>query len=215
MFENRSDAGRRLAKLVGPLEPETTVVLALPRGGAPVAAEICAATGAPLDLLLVRKIGAPHQPELAIGAIAEGGDPLLNEALLDQLHLSEAERDAATAKARTELHERRERYMGGKERRPLAGRNVVLVDDGVATGATLKAGIAALRQLRVARLHVAVPVGAPEVLAEIETLTDRLDCVLRPAHLGSVGEYYLDFHQVQDHEVMDLLSRFGRAQSNA
>ena len=210
-FKDRAEAGRQLAAAVvrlGLVHPLVhPLVLALPRGGVPVAAEVARALHAPLDLLIVRKIGAPGQPELAVAALAEGDRPTLvvDERTSQVTGADEAyiEREARTQRA--EIERRRKAYRRGHARLGVAGKSVVVVDDGIATGSTVRAALQALRRMRPARLVLAVPVAPADTLSELSPLVDDVVCLSQPAFFRSVGTYYADFHQVDDEEVIALL----------
>lgn len=208
-FRDRTDAGRRLAAALAHLRGEDPVVLALPRGGVPVGFEIARALGAPLDLVLVRKIGAPFQPELAVGAVANGGAPelVVNEDVAGPLGLERAWIEAQAARQLEEIERRRALYLEGRAPVPLEGRTAIVVDDGVATGATTRAALRAVRRRAPRRLVLAVPVAAPEAAAMLRAEVDELVCLEMPAPLGAIGAAYLDFRQVEDDEVRDLLAR--------
>lgn len=203
-FDDRRDAGRRLGERLVGAHLEAPVVLGLPRGGVPVAAEVAAALQAPLDVLVARKVGAPLQPELGIGAIAEGLDRVvLNPeagGLVDAAQLA-----GLVAREQAELERRVQRYRGGRPLTSLEGHDVVVVDDGLATGVTAEAALLAVRRTTPARLWLAAPVCAP---ATVERLRDRADavvCVLCPAGLGAIGAWYEDFTQTTDEEVVAAL----------
>jgi putative phosphoribosyl transferase len=211
-FRNRMDAGHRLAALVaGASVGKSALVLGLPRGGVPVAAEIARRLGLPLDVLCVRKLGVPFQPELAMGAVASGGAVVLNDDVIEQFAPTADEFDAVLAVEQAEL-ERRERHYRGVTAPPLqvAGRAIVLVDDGLATGATMEAAVRALHAQHATRVIVAVPVGASEACARIAALADELVCLARPTFFSSVGRWYEDFGQTSDEEVIDLLAEARR-----
>lgn len=205
-FANRVEAGRQLAKAVQPLGLDQPVVLALPRGGVPVAAEVARALHAPLDLLLVRKIGAPWNPEFAIAAIAEGSEPVIDDESWRLTGATPEHLARETAAARAEIARRRQVYLAGRAAVPLAGRNVVVVDDGIATGATVRAALRSLRQQRPARLVLAVPVAPPDTVAALRAEVDDLVCLSEPVPFNAVGAHYVDFHQVGDAEVVALLA---------
>lgn len=206
IFRDRREAGRLLAKaLIGRLG-ESPVVLGLARGGMPVAFEVAKALRAALDVLVVRKLGAPFQPELAMGAIAAGGVVVRNEEVLRMLPEAEEALHQACQRERAELQRRERAYRGGREPLTLEGREVVLVDDGVATGASVEAAILALRQLGAARIVLAVPVGAPESMHRLRTLADATVCLSEPARFAAVGQAYERFGQTGDEEVQALLA---------
>ena len=204
-FQDRHDAGRRLAALLEHLRGERPLVVGIPRGGVPVAAEVASALGAPLDVAVVRKIGAPQNPEFAIGALAEGGVHVLSEQIVRSLGLSDAELETLMARVDRELGERVRRYRGAREPAELTGRTVILVDDGLATGSTALAAVRSLRKRGAARVILAVPVGAPESLAVLRAEADEVVCVEAPADLWAVGYWYEDFRPTSDEEVAALL----------
>ncbi|MDR3472073.1 MAG: phosphoribosyltransferase family protein [Devosia sp.] len=208
MFENRIDAGRRLAERLGPLDPKTTVVLALPRGGVPVAAEIARATGAPLDLVLVRKVGLPTQPELAIAAIAEGAASslLLNADLCSAFGLKRADVERLAKPEREELERRRVVYLGKRPHIDLASKTAVLVDDGLATGASMRVAIRAVRERNPAHIIVAVPVAPRDVAAQLREEVDEVICLETPTPFIAIGEHYRAFPQLEDAEVIAALA---------
>ncbi len=206
-FRDRREAGAALAALLLRSAPERALVLALPRGGVPVGYEVARALGAPLDVLIVRKIGAPGNPELGIGAVAEGGVRVLDPAMVRALLVSAEELETAILRANTELDERRRRYRDGDGPPEVAGRTVIVVDDGLATGGTATAAVHALRERGAAHIIVAVPVAAPESAARLRALADEVVCVQEPEQLGGVGAWYRDFSQTTDAEVAELLDR--------
>jgi predicted phosphoribosyltransferase len=204
---DRQDAGRALAaKLDAYRGRPDVLVLGLPRGGVPVAAEVARALGVPLDVLLVRKLGVPSQPELAMGAIAEGGAEVLNRDLIQQLGLPPAVIEAVAARERSELERRLRVYRSGRPAASLAGRVVLLVDDGLATGATMEAAITAVRRQKATEVVVAVPVGARDTCERLRPLADAVIAVEAPLDLGAVGRWYDDFSQTSDDEVTTLLA---------
>jgi putative phosphoribosyl transferase len=211
-FQDRRDAGRALAAALQKYaERDDVVVLALPRGGVPVAYEVASALGAPLDLFLVRKLGTPGHRELAMGAIASGGVRVLNDDVVRWYGISN---DAIEAVAREEERElvRRERaYREGREPVPIERRVAILVDDGLATGSTMRAAVKAVRQLRPSVVVVAVPVGARETCDELSAIADEVVCLRCPEPFAAVGQWYLDFDQTTDEEVRRLLSEHADA----
>ena len=218
-FADRHEAGRKLAEKLLSFQDRDPVVLALPRGGVPVGYEIARALSAPLDLVLVRKLGAPGQPELAIGAIALGIKPeiVTDQNLIAELGVTSAELAAIQARELQELGRRRERYCAHRPPVPLAGRTAILVDDGIATGATMRAALRATRAAAPAHLVLAVPVAPPETLTELAEEADEIVCLHRPCRFFAVGQFYRSFSQLEDQEVLDLLNRArlpptGRAQ---
>lgn len=215
-FADRAEAGRLLARRLVSMRLDHPVVLALPRGGVPVAVEIAKALQAPIDLVLVRKIGLPRQPELAAAAVVDGGDAEIvrNEEIIAGTRLSEEEIAREAAEELAEIERRRQLYLGGRPRPPLDGRVLVLVDDGIATGASIRAAIKALRRKRPARLVVAVPVAPREALAELAREVDDVVCLKVPEPFYAVGQHYRDFHQCTDREViaaLDELAAGGKA----
>jgi putative phosphoribosyl transferase len=216
-FPDRRAAGRALGPRLAALRLEAPVVLALPRGGVPVAVEIAALLHAPVDLIFVRKIGAPWQPELAVAAVVDGGGAqiVINEdiARLERIGRTDIEEGAKAALA--EIERRRGVYMSGRARLPLEGRTLVLVDDGIATGASVRAAIGSLKRQKPARLVLAVPVASPETLAELEPDVDDIVCLAAPTSFHSVGEHYADFRQVSDRGVTRLLREADAAYSAA
>lgn len=207
-FSNRAEAGRRLAegleKFAG---RDDVIVLGLPRGGVPVAFEVARALGVHLDVFIVRKLGVPGFEELAVGAIASGGVRVLNEDVVRALPNAGEIIDAVTTKETAELERREENYRDGRPAPDLRDRVIILVDDGLATGATMRAAIRALRQRGVARIVVAVPVGPPETCREVEEEADELVCAMTPESFHAVGQYYEDFSQTSDDEVRELVAR--------
>jgi predicted phosphoribosyltransferase len=209
-FRNRADAGRRLAAALAAFKNDHPVILALPRGGVPVAAEICTVLGAPLDLILVRKIGVPVQPELAMGAVANGGTPVVirNDEVIQIAGIEEAEFEAVCDRELAEIERRRQRYLGDRPRADITGRVVIVIDDGVATGATTRAALQAVRARRPSRLVLAVPVAPSEVMPALRANADQVICLEHYSMFGAIGAYYSDFRQVSDQEVIDILARF-------
>jgi len=206
-FSNRREAGRELARLLLNARPsDDALVLALPRGGVPVAFEIALALGAPLDVFVVRKLGTPGHPELAMGAIASGGVRVLNDEVVQALAIPPHLIDAVAEREQLELERRESAYRHGRPLPSLRDRTVVLVDDGLATGSTMKAAVQAVKQQKPARVIVAVPVGAPETCRALRAVADEVICARTPAHFSAVGEWYRDFAQITDDEVTALLS---------
>ena len=205
-FKDRHEAGRQLAALLEPLRSERPVVIAIPRGGVPVAAEVARALGAPLDVTVVRKIGAPQNPEFAIGALAEGGVHVLSERAVSALGLSAAQLQALIARGEEELSERILRCRGAREPTPLAGRTAILVDDGLATGRSALAAVRSLRRRGATRVILAVPVAAPDSAEALRGYADEVVCLEAPAALWAVGLWYEDFRPTTDAEVAALLA---------
>jgi putative phosphoribosyl transferase len=203
-FLDRTDAGRRLAELLAPWRSAEVVVLGLPRGGVPVAAEVAAALGAPLDVIVVRKLGVPYQPEVAMGAIGEGGVRVLDDSLVALAGVSPAEVDAVERRERATLDARVARFRSGGKRLDLTGRTAIIVDDGIATGATATAASRVARQLGAARVVVAAPVGGRDAAHQV-TDADEVVCLLQPPGFQAVGMHYRDFRQTSDDEVALLL----------
>ena len=207
-FPNRTEAGQQLAeRLIGYRGRVDAIVLGLPRGGVPVAYEVARRLGLPLDVFVVRKLGVPGYEELAMGAIASGNVVVLNADVMRAVPNSEAILEMVRAREKIELQRRENRYRQERPAPDLRGRVVILVDDGLATGATMRAAAAALRKQGVAKIVVAVPVGAPETCREIELEVDGTICVLMPEFFHGVGQFYEDFSQTTDEEVRDLLAK--------
>ena len=208
IYTNRRHAGTELAARLSHLEGRRDVViLALPRGGVPVAFEVARALGAPLDVFLVRKLGLPGRRELAMGAIASGGVRVVNPDAVAWYGVTEADLDAAAREEQRELERQERRYREGRPLPELRDRVVVLVDDGLATGSTMRAAVRAVRAHDPARVVVAVPVGAAETCRDFATLADEIVCPLMPADFSAVGEWYEDFSPTTDEEVHDLLTQ--------
>lgn len=206
VFDDRQDAGRRLAARLVEHKLKNPIVLGLPRGGVPVAAEVAAGLAAPLDIVVVRKLGVPWQPELAIGAIASGGVRVLNDTMLSGIpELNDAVIDGIAATELDELERRESLYRGDRPMLKLKGRDVVLVDDGLATGATMRAAIEAVRSQQPSRIIVAIPVGSAETVRSIRKVVDDVVCLTIPAFFYAVGQCYRNFNQTTDQEVRGLL----------
>jgi putative phosphoribosyl transferase len=210
MFADRADAGRRLGAALARYRDQSPVILALPRGGVPVGLEVARALGAPLDVIVVRKLGAPGHEELAVGAIAAGA-AYVDWPIVRQLGVSQSYLEQVTAAEERELERREQAYRQGRAALPVEGRTVILVDDGLATGATLRAAIAALRQRHPARLVVAVPVGAPESVARLREAADDVICLEQPPDFRAVSLTYRDFSATSDTEVVDCLDAARRS----
>jgi predicted phosphoribosyltransferase len=214
IFYDRTDAGRQLAAALRRYADDPTViVLALPRGGVPVAYEVARELGAPLDVFLVRKLGVPGREELAMGAIASGGVRVVNREVVRELGLTDADLDEAAAQETEELRRREAAYRDGRPAPNLRGRTVILIDDGLATGSTMRAAVAAVRRLGPAKAVVAVPVGAAETCREFRKIADGVVCLQAPEPFFAVGGWYHDFSQTTDEEVRDLLARSAGAGS--
>jgi predicted phosphoribosyltransferase len=210
LFLDRADAGRKLARALASYKDQDPVALALPRGGLPVAAEIAAALGAPLDIVLVRKIGLPEQPELAMGAVVDGDPPIVarNEDVIAAAGVSEREFEAACARELAEIERRRQRFLGHRRRAEIAGRTAIVTDDGVATGATARAALRAIRRRGPKKLVLAVPVAARDTIERLRGEVDAVVCLEAPRFFNAVGAFYADFRQVADEEVSAILARF-------
>jgi len=206
-FRDREDAGHRLAERLTGLELHRPVVLALPRGGVPVAAPVAAALGAPLDVFVARKVGAPGHPEFGIGAIAEGSDEVVSSADAARVGVSPKQMDSLAAAQREELERRVRRYRGDRELPELDDRDVVLVDDGLATGVTAEAALRSLRRLGARRLVLAIPVCAPDSAERLMSVADTVLCLECPPNFAAVGYWYENFDQTTDDEVLALLDR--------
>ena len=212
-FENRTVAGRALGARLARMNLTDPVVLALPRGGVPVALEVARALNAPLDLLLVRKIGVPWQPELAVGAVMDGGEPVLvvepavqAEAGIDRRYIEQR-----AAQELQEIERRRALYLAHRAPEPVTGRTAIVVDDGIATGTTMRAALRGLRLRRPARLVLAVPVAPPETIEALRAEVDDVVCLMQPEFFGAIGCFYMDFHQLTDDEVVALMRQALRA----
>ncbi|HLB03484.1 MAG TPA: phosphoribosyltransferase family protein [Gaiellaceae bacterium] len=208
IFQDRQDAGKRLARELLRFKASDPIVLALPRGGVPVAFEIARALEAPLDLVLVRKIGAPDQPELAVGAVVDGEktEIVVNEDVLEALALSESFVRECAAREIEEIERRRRLYLSGRDRVPVAGKTALVVDDGIATGATMRAALRAVRRRQPSRLVLAVPVAPAETVESLRSEVDEVVCLSTPSFFGAIGYFYHDFRQVDDDEVRRLLA---------
>ncbi len=206
-FEDRTDAGRRLAARLEHLRDERPVVLALPRGGVPVAAEIAKALDAQLDVIVVRKLGVPSQPELGMGAIGEGGVRVLNESVLRGAGIRSEDIEAVEGRERQELERRAGAYRQGRPMVALDGRTVVVVDDGIATGGTARAALQVARAHGAHRVVLAVPVAPPDTIARLGEDADEVVCLETPYAMMAIGAWYRDFRQTGDVEVMRLLEQ--------
>jgi putative phosphoribosyl transferase len=207
MFKNRKDAGRKLAARLLQYKDEHPVVLALPRGGVPVAYEVAMALNAPLDVVGVRKLGAPGQPELGIGAVVDGDHPqsVLNEEVLRLLDVSDDYLNREVALELQEIRRRQERYRAGRPPEPIEGRTAILIDDGIATGGSVRAALRGVRRSDPRRLILAVPVAPPDTVETLRPEVDELVCLSMPVFFRAVGQFYEDFRQTTDEEVVQLL----------
>lgn len=211
MFQDRADAGRRLAEALSSYRGQPAVVLALPRGGVPVAAEIAKALGAPLDLLLVRKIGVPFEPELAMGAVAGGEPPITvrNEDVIAMARVDDVAFDHVRDRELAEIARRRDAYLRGRPSPDVAGLVAIVVDDGVATGATTRAALRVVRARNPAKLVLAVPVAPAEALADLRAEADEIVCLQEHLTFSAIGGAYSDFRQISDDQVRALLAEYG------
>lgn len=207
-FHDRTAAGRALAREVAARSYADPLVLALPRGGVPVALEVARALQAPLDLVMVRKIGVPTQPELAAAAVVNGDHPeyVMNPRIMVAAGLSEAEVAELAQPQLAEIRRRRHRYLSGRPQRPVAGRTAIVVDDGIATGATMRASLHAVARKSPRRLILAVPLSPPQTLADLRREVDEVICLASPPDFYALGAHYDDFHQVSDDEVTRMLA---------
>jgi putative phosphoribosyl transferase len=208
LFQDRYEAGRFLAsKLTDFANRSDLVVLALPRGGVPVAIEVARALNAPLDVFIVRKLGVPGQEELAMGALASGGIRLLNRAVIHDIGIPQSVIETVTAREQAELERREREYREGRQPLDVRGRTVILVDDGLATGSSMRVAVEALKRKGPAQIVVAVPVASPVTSADFESEGNRVICAVTPEPFRAVGQWYSDFSQTSDDEVRDLLRR--------
>ena len=209
-FRDRSDAGRALAQALAKYSGEQPVVLALPRGGVPVAAEVAAALNAPLDLILVRKIGVPTQPELAMGAVADGDKPVVvrNEDVIQMAAIKDSEFKEVCDQELAEIERRRQRYLGDRARVEVAGRTAIVIDDGIATGATTRVALRVTRMRGPKKLVLATPVAPTDTMIALHGEADEVVCLEEHEFFGAIGFYYADFRQTSDQEVIDILARF-------
>lgn len=207
LFPDRQEAGRQLARLLGEHREKDAVILALPRGGVPVAREVARALEAPLDVFVVRKLGAPGHPELGVGAIAEGGAVFVDASTVRLLAISSGELSRIAERESVELERRARLYRRGRPLPPIAGRTVIVVDDGIATGVTARAAIRALREIGARKVILAVPVIAAATAREIRGEVDELVCIAAPEPFHAVSSWYAQFPQVSDAEVLSLLGQ--------
>jgi predicted phosphoribosyltransferase len=209
-FKNRSEAGRKLAARLAIYKGQHPLLLALPRGGVPVAAEVAAVLGAPIDLVLVRKIGVPSQPELAMGAIVDGDSPIIvrNEDVIRLAGVDERGFGAARDREFAEIERRRRLYLGGRNRIGVKDRVAIVIDDGIATGATTRAALRAIRMRQPAKLILAVPVGPTDTIEAMREEADEVLCLEIYEDFRAIGAFYDDFRQITDQEVIDILAHF-------
>jgi putative phosphoribosyl transferase len=209
VFEDRADAGRQLARALMKYKARDPVVLALPRGGVPVAAEVAAALEAPLDLVLVRKIGVPSQPELAMGAVTDGEAGVVrNSEIIELCGISEGQFDAVCKRELAEIERRRSRYVGDRARSDVTGKVAIIIDDGIATGATTLAAIKAVRNRQPREVVLAVPVAPLDTVRKLHDEVDAIVCLDSPREFAAIGYFYRDFRQIGDEEVIAILKRF-------
>jgi putative phosphoribosyl transferase len=212
VFPNRTEAGRKLAeKLAAYANRKDVIVLGIPRGGVPVAFEVAGALNAPLDVFIARKLGVPGHEEFAFGAVSSGGVRFLDQDTIEMLGIAKSEIECVTAQEQTELERRENVYRGGRPPLKVEGLTAILVDDGIATGASMQAAIAALRQMKPARVVVAVPVAPPSTCDRLRPLVDELVCAYAPEFFYAIGQFYGDFSQVTDDQVIDLIQRASHA----
>lgn len=216
LFADRTEAGRRLADELLRFKGQRPVVLALPRGGVPVGFEIAKALAAPLDLVLVRKIGAPFQPELALGAVVDGSRPetVLNQDLIAELNVPASYLEAESARKLAEIEQRRSAYLAGRTRAEVRDRTAIVVDDGIATGATMEAALRATRRAEPRRLVLAIPVAPPDTIARLRSEVDDVVCLATPERFHAIGAFYRDFRQLSDDEVIHLLEAAAHRQEH-
>lgn len=205
-FHDRKDAGQRLAAALTGYRDAHPIVLALPRGGVPVADEVARALGAPLDVWVVRKVGVPWQPELGVGAVAEGDFVYLERANVAAVGLGKTQLEDVVELKRAEVRDRVARFRGSRPRPELSGRTVILVDDGIATGGTVRAAVRSIRAEGPSRIVLAVPVAAPQTVQELRAEVDDVVCLVEPPQMWAIGMWYEDFTQVSDDEVLHILA---------
>lgn len=207
MFKDRTEAGKILAEALSEYKDKNTIVLAIPRGGVVVAYEVAKALNAPLDLIIPRKIGAPSQPELAIGAVTEDGTTILNQDIIQYLRVPDDYIKTEVKRQIEEIKRRIQRYLGDKPRLSIEGKVVILIDDGVATGATTRAAIASIRKRKPALIVLAIPVGPPDTVKELREDADKVICLTTPKPFFAIGQFYENFEQTSDEEVIQILNK--------
>lgn len=209
IFSNRKEAGIKLAgQLAKYKDDKDVIILGLPRGGLPVALEVAKAIDAPLDVFVVRKVGAPYNEEFAMGAVAQDGGIYMDDSVVDMLRVSEDTLNKLIEKKRKEVDERVKKFRGSRPPLKLKGKTVILVDDGVATGSTMKAAIKVLNSLELKKLVVAVPVAPPSTIHELKAMANEMICLYQDDGFMAVGQYYIDFGQVEDSEVVAILEGY-------
>ena len=210
LFKDRKDAGELLAGCLAEYRDKNVIVLGIPRGGVPVAAEVARGLNADMDIIVARKLGSPVSAELAIGAVTANGGRYLNEEIIRELQVSDEFIDRVTEAQREDARQREERFRGARSAPVLTGRVVILVDDGLATGATMRAAVRSVRKAEPARLVVAVPVAPPQTCAELREEADEVVCPYQPDPFWAIGLFYGDFEQVEDEEVSRILEEFAQ-----
>jgi predicted phosphoribosyltransferase len=211
IFRDRVEAGRELGERLARFSDQNVLVLGIPRGGVPIAAEVARRLGADLDIIVARKLGAPGSPELAIGAVTANGGRFLNDDLMEEFGVTERYLEKVTAQERAEAHRREERFRGDRRAQPAAGRTVIVVDDGLATGATMRAAVRSIRSMKPQHLVVAVPVGSTEACEELRAEADEVVCLYQPEPFWAVGLYYRHFEPTEDADVQRILSEWYEA----
>jgi putative phosphoribosyl transferase len=206
-FKDRIEAGRILAEALSEYKDKNPIILAIPRGGVVVAYEVAKALNAPLDLIIPRKIGAPNQPELAIGAVTKDGTTVLNRDILQYLRVPDDYVKEEVGHQVDEIKRRMDRYLGDKPRLSVEGKVVIIIDDGVATGATIRAAIASIRKRKPALIVLAIPVGPPDTIEELRREADKVICLMTPEPFFAIGQFYESFEQTSDEEVIQILSK--------
>jgi putative phosphoribosyl transferase len=205
IFRDRTEAGRLLGDALRSLREEDVIVLAIPRGGVPVAKEAASAIGVPLDLIVTHKIGAPGNPELAVGAVTQEGEVITNPGLVKRLRITDDYLRSESLRQLGEIKSRMKKYRGDRPYPRLDGRTVVIVDDGVATGSTIQAAVLSVKRMNAARIVLAVPVAPPETVSELSKVADQVICLSTPERFSAVGQFYRELEQVEDEEVREIL----------